>query len=316
MHPFSNRLIADDQFFLTRDAIAAGLDDKAIARRVRAGDWVRIRHGAYTTREHWSALAAQGRRRLVARAAYRTAGTPVLLSHTSMLDELGLAVWDMPDGVHLTRLDQKAGRRSAGVIQHRGLARASDVTRRNGMWMTSGTRTALDCLTLTGVERGLVLAWAVLKAKETTLDLLREGARASTYRPGSLSEHVVLSLLDGRLESVAECRALFLFWNENLPMPELQYPVFDRNGRLVAVLDFAWPRLGVFAEVDGKIKYTDPDREGETAVDVVLREKRRDQLVTGLTGMRGIRLDWHDLGQSARTAQRLRSAFADRPWAA
>ena len=97
--------------------------------------------------------------------------------------------------------------------------------------------------------------------------------------PGSLRHRVVLRLADGRIESVGESRFFYLCWKQGLPLPIPQYEVYDDNGRLVAVVDFAWPELGLFVEFDGKIKYRAPDRDGETVVDVVLREKRREELV-------------------------------------
>ncbi len=93
-------------------------------------------------------------------------------------------------------------------------------------------------------------------------------------------------------------------------MPIPQYEVYDDNGRLVAVVDFAWPELGLFVEFDGKIKYRAPDRDGETVVDVVLREKKREELVCRITGWRCLRVVWADLYQPAHTAHSCRAVPA------
>ena len=44
-------------------------------------------------------------------------------------------------------------------------------------------------------------------------------------------------------------------------------------------MDFAWPEFGVFLEFDGKEKYTKYLKEGESVVDAVLREKKREELI-------------------------------------
>lgn len=97
-------------------------------------------------------------------------------------------------------------------------------------------------------------------------------------------------------------------------MPEPQYEIKDANGRVVARVDFAWPELGVFLEFDGMVKYQKPLREGETASDVVVREKQRQDLICRLTGWRCIRIVWADLAHPERTAALIRSVLfpADR----
>jgi very-short-patch-repair endonuclease len=54
---------------------------------------------------------------------------------------------------------------------------------------------------------------------------------------------------DKRAESPMESEARLLFIDSGLPMPELQYGIVDRYGRLWRV-DFAWPEAMVVAEYD------------------------------------------------------------------
>ena len=127
--------------------------------------------------------------------------------------------------------------------------------------------------------------------------------------PGSLKHRVVLKVADGRCESVGEHRTLLLIWRQGLPAPIPQYEVFDpETGELVAIVDFAWPELGVFLEFDGKVKYQKLLKEGESPSDVVVREKRREELVCRLTGWRCIRIVWADLYRPERTAAAIRCA--------
>ena len=62
----------------------------------------------------------------------------------------------------------------------------------------------------------------------------------------------------------------------------------------------------MFGEFDGLVKYLTPARPGESPADVVIREKKREDLIRELTGWLSIRLVWADLHRPARTAARIR----------
>src|SRR4051812_4446618 len=295
---------------LRRELIARGLGDKEIAREVGHGSLHRVRHGAYAIGESWRACDLVGRHALACRAVLRQARTRVVVSHVSGVGEWDIAQWELAlDAVHITRADQRAGRVEAGVHQHLGALRPEDIVTRNGILLTGVPRTCLDAVSLVDVEHGLVLVNDALHSELTTIEELAECARYMEQWPGSLRHRVVLRLANGRIESVGESRFFFLCWDQGLPLPIPQYEIYDDSGRLVAVVDFAWPELGLFVEFDGKIKYKAPDRDDETVVDVVLREKKREELVCRITGWRCLRVVWADLYQPARTAATVRSMF-------
>ena len=94
----------------------------------------------------------------------------------------------------------------------------------------------------------------------------------------------MLRLADGRSESVGETRARYLVWSQGLPPPEVNYPIFDEHGARWPRVDLAWPEFGLFLEFDGKVKYERLLKEGESASDVVFREKQREDMICRLTG--------------------------------
>ncbi|MBB3041348.1 type IV toxin-antitoxin system AbiEi family antitoxin domain-containing protein [Nocardioides soli] len=308
--------IHDGPVMMRFELLAAGYDGSAIARMRRAGALHRLRHGAYVEGALWRSLNAAGRRRLVARATLRSARSPAVLAGPSAADELQAPVWDMGDAVHITRLDGRAGRREAGVVQHRGSMRAGDLTIRDGIPLTSGTRTAVDMIAITEPEHALVTINGLVRAGETSVELMEQRLAGMKAHPFSLNAPIVLSLVEPRCESAGETRTLMLCWRHHLPRPIPQYEVRDAAGRLVARVDFAWPDLGVFLEFDGKEKYQRYRRPGESVSDMVLREKERERVVCGITGWRCIRIVWADLLHPQRTAGRIRSTLAGQPWAA
>ncbi|RYP83584.1 hypothetical protein EKO23_18385 [Nocardioides guangzhouensis] len=273
--------------------------------------WHRIRWGAYTFEDIWASADARERHRITCRAVVRAARAPVVLSHTSAVLEYTDTFWglDLAD-VHVTRLDGRTGRAEAGVRQHRGIVMPGDVSGSGELPVMSPDRAALELTTVTDTESALVSINAMLNTGVVDLeDMLRRYESMVTW-PHSLKTGLVLRRADGRLESAGESRSDHLFWFQDLPRPIPQFPIHDASGRLVARLDFAWPALRVWVEFDGVGKYTKHLRPGETTSDAVMREKRREDLVRELTGWICIRITWADLQHPARTAARIRAAFA------
>ena len=293
---------------LRSDLIDRGYSDRAIAHLVRRGELARVRRGAFVDGPTWEALDESGRHALTARAVLRQGQTEAVLSHVSALPEYDAPVWNLPlETVHITRQDHRSGRKERGIQQHSGLLLPEDVVTRNGVLITSPTRTALDITTIADVETGLVVSNHFLHEGLTTSDELATRYALMKHWPNTLRTDLVLRLADGRVESVLETRFLHLCWRQALPSPVPQYEVRDAFGRVVARLDFAWPELGVYVECDGKVKYVKFLREGESAADAVVREKRREDKVREITGMRGMRVVWDDLYKPERTAERVRT---------
>jgi hypothetical protein len=303
----------DTGVFLRRDALADGCDDKTLSRLVRSGLLHRIRRGAYIDASVWSRLDAVGRHRITARAVLRTVHPSSVLTHVSALLELGAPVWnvDLSD-IHLTRTDGRAGRREAGIAHHRGVLSDEEVLDRHSVRVSSPARAIIELSTMAGVESVLVSANWLLHENETAGDELARAARAFDCWPGSLHTDLAVRLPDARCAWPGEARTSYLLWRHHLPKPVPQYEVRDECGRLVAVLDFAFPGFGVFLEFDGDIKYERLRRPGETLQDVIRREKRREELVCMLTGWICIRITWEDLARPAATAARLRRVFESR----
>lgn len=291
--------------FLRREALAAGFSQRSIDQLVRAGAWHRVRHGAYVVRSVWESADRDRRHALTVRAAVRQARTGVVVSHVSAVVELGAPTWGLHlDTVHLTRLDRRAGRNEAGVRQHQGVLEPGDIVDRNGLLVTSPTRTGLDITTVASTETGLCVVNHLLHTGATTERHLRDRYESMQNHPFTLRTDLVLRLADPRIESVGESRSFHLFWRAGLPMPVPQFIVRGSSDQVIARLDFAWPALRAWVEFDGRTKYGS-DRESTS--DAVFREKRREDLVREITGWRCLRLTWADLQDPMGTAARIKA---------
>lgn len=291
--------------------LAAGHNDRTIRAALRSGALARIRHGAYADGPTWAAQSAETQYAVRARAAAMQARTDVVLGHTSALPFLDAPTWGLDlSEIHLTRKDERSGRREAGVRHHGGVLLPGDVEMVHGLAVSSPTRAILEVATIGSVESTLVVANHLLHRGACTLEALESRYRGSMERwPGSLQTDLVLRLADAQIESVGETRLSYLLWREHFPRPISQLEVHD-GCDLVAKLDFALPDLGVWLEFDGRVKYERYRRPGESMSDAIVREKRREERVAELTGWRCLRVTWADLRNPAALARRLRRLIA------
>jgi hypothetical protein len=303
---------------LRRELIAAGWSDRDIKRAVRSGLIHRLRYGAYVDAALWGLLDSdRDQHRARARAVLRTAHPASVLTHQSALAEHLDSLWRLClDDVALTRTDGVAGRHEAGIVHHSGTLHLRDITVRCGVPVSSPARTAIEILTTNDSELGFCLLNALLHARRTTLDEVRDVAARTEHWPNTLGVRIALGLANPKLSSIAESRTLHLLYRESIPLPDPQVDVHDALGKLLGCVDFLWPRHGVFIEFDGRIKYQLYRRPGETLADYLMREKRREERICQETGWICIRVGWSDLENSRATAQRIRAILAKRAPAA
>ncbi len=302
-------LIDSHGIVLRREALAAGYDDNALARFVKAGLLTRIRQGAYASTPIWNSLDKRGQHDTLCRAVLKQYDGTVALTHDSAVvrhdgPTHGLVLTD----VHLLHLPGSTGRRNvAGITHHKGSVRVLDISRKDDAWLTSPARTILDVGMTRGVEAGIVVADDFIRRGLTSKDELWPVYECVKDWPGALILRLVIDRCDGRAESVGETLGRELFRKHLLPMPIPQFEVFRPDGTLAGRTDWAWPERKLFGEFDGKVKYLRFRRQGETVTQAVLREKRREDELRELTDFSFIRLVWADLFCGEQTADRVRA---------
>lgn len=298
---------------LRRELIAEGFTDRDIRAQVRAGALTRLRYGAYARTELLLEVDGVDMMRARARAVLRTAHETAVLTHQSSLAEHGVPLWGVGlDETHLTRTDGRAGRREAGVVHHRAALDPQWWGIQNGVPVVHPARAAIEVATAYGSEAGLVAACGVLHRELATVANLHDAAAAARHWPGSLGTRLVLARADGRLTNVAEARTWHLFFEQRIPRPEPQVRVLDDRGNLLGIVDFLWEDLGVFLEFDGRIKYEQHRRPGESLADYLMREKRREEQICLQKGWISIRITWADLQRPSVLARRIMKALESR----
>jgi hypothetical protein len=295
--------------FLARDAAAIGVDRKGLARLRRQGVIHRVRHGSYTSTQRWDASSANDRHLLLARSAFRTARVPVVLSHVTSVVSHTDGHWGLPlDEVDLSRLDHLAGRREAGVRQHRASPSATYVEPWSDLLRTNAARAAWEAATLLDFERSLIFINSLLHEGKTTVERLRHELVDIYQWPGTLGHELLLAECDPRIETVGETRTYCAMRGHGLPSPIPQFVVAGPSGEVVARLDFALPELKVWVEFDGLVKYEKLLGPNERASDVVLRERNRERQVEAITGWVCVRVSWSDLAHPHLLVARIHEA--------
>lgn len=296
--------------FMRRQAIAAGFAADEIDYRVRRGEWVSLRRGAYVEREIHDAMTDEERHLALIHAVVRSLDKPAVVSHVSAALLRGYPTWgsDLSE-VHVTRGDLHSPRREAGVYHHVGELLAGEVVVVDGVKVTSVERSVIDTARFTSFEAGVVTADAAFRADPAAH--ARALARLDTMRDWKGARHAgaVLAFADSRSESVGESRCRVLFHDVGLPPPDLQREFYGPDGRLIGRSDFYFEEERTIGEFDGKGKYLRSLGPDDDPGEIVWKEKKREDALRALGNEVG-RVIWIDLDYPKAVAARFRRAFA------
>jgi very-short-patch-repair endonuclease len=243
------RLAATQHGVFTRtQAVGSGASSGVIEWRLANERWERIHRGVYRL----AGVPPSWRQALLAACLAWGGGTAA--SHRA-----AAALWTIagfePGPVELTApLGSRPG--CAGIVVHQPLRLDPvDLTRRDGIPVTTPARTLLDIaavVTRSELEEALDDA---LRRKLVSISRLRWRLRqmGRSGRPGIA---ILRALVDERTrtssvpQSVFETRLLRALKEAGLPDPIVQHEIRDR-GRLVAVVDLAFPEQRIAIEADG-----------------------------------------------------------------
>jgi hypothetical protein len=210
----------------------------------------------------------------------------------------GLPLAETVDDVELTVPPGESVSAVRGVRVRRRALAACDVTRRQGVPVTTALATALDLAGRLPQEDAVVLLDRFVLAGRTNLRALDDAAQAASG-PGSRRAREAVALADGLAESPQETRVRLLLHRCALPRPIAQYTV-RHEGRFVARVDFGWPEQRLAVEYEGVW-------HGERQQ--VARDRRRLNALLA-AGWRVVFITAEDLRRPERLIRRIAAALA------
>jgi hypothetical protein len=260
-----------------RQLAAIGIRGTSVKRRVASGRLVRLYRGVYAVGH---VQRTRGARWI---AAVMASGQGTVLSH---LD--AAALWGIYQSraraIHVTTTAQSV-RRLPGVQVHRArnLAR-EDMTRKDGIPVTTVERTLIDLTDMLTVDRVLR---AIREAEYLSLldhpTLTAAVQRANgRKRLGALSEALVRHAPGQMVLGELEHRFLQLMHGAGLPDPETNVTV--KTGRRTYTVDCLWRAECVAVELDG--------RAAHIRAAAFEEDRARDAALAAI-GLRPLRFTWH-----------------------
>lgn len=265
---------------------------------------MRLHRGLYLPREVWDAAPEQERYRWRAAAQVTSLKAEVAVSHGSAAVLLGLPLWgQQPTRLHLSLTGPGRGWRREGYTVHRSYGEGS-VVPDSAPPVVLPVLAALGLAETDGFLAGVTALDAALHRGLTTIEEARQWLGRLRRRPGMRMMTRVVEAADGLSESPLETKARLCVRLLGYRV-SLQVVLRTVDGEFVARVDLLIEELGVVIEVDGRIKYQNPD--GTASVDTFLSEKRRESGIRDL-GYGLVRLDHPDLSRPERIRARILAA--------
>jgi predicted transcriptional regulator of viral defense system len=234
--------------FSQRHLTELGVSRHVRKHRIASGRWAVVHENVY--RLVGMPLTWRGR---VLAACW--AGGPTAVASYSTAAEL----WEIPGRstapIEITCPRWRRTQQQGLLVHESGALKPVDWSLVDGIPVTTAARTIFDLARRPG-HRTIDLAIGTALRREVTtvseltatLDRLARRGRAGTLKFREALERHTSD--DALTESEAEHALLRLFANHGLPQPVPQYEIRDRDGRLVARADFAYPDLKIAIEYD------------------------------------------------------------------
>jgi len=304
------------RLLLSRDRNLYGLVPNELAKRVKAGGLVRIRHGVYVDGPTWRGLKPWEQYRLRIQAAAETFEKPAIFARHSAASVWGIPTIGLHHPVQALTWKNDGGRSRAGVSRHFAARTGLAVVTVEGLLVTDRIRTVLDLAAFIPFTEAIAPLDHVLRPDPvrrlpalTKTDL--EGGIGSIYSTAAGRRiRSAIAFADPASGSAGESWSRALIHVAGFESPVLQHRFSDSAG-LVGYTDFYWKESRVVGEFDGEEKYLKPEfLRGQTASQAVVAEKQRENRIRAL-GINVVRWDWADL-KSGRLEDKLVAAGVGR----
>lgn len=218
----------------TTEQLLGLMSYRTLVRRIRDGKVIRVWRGVYA--DHPPTID-----RL--RALELLSGKSIIACMHTAAELRGFAT-ESDDRIHI--LDPGVRMRvSAELMVHQRIG--APINSIQGLLTTTPAWTAVEIARTLRRPRALAALDAVVFKRCCTQAELCAAVDAQKGRRGIVAIRELIEYVDGRSESPLESEARLVFIDGGLPMPELQYEILDRRGRLWRA-DFAWPHAKVVVD--------------------------------------------------------------------
>ncbi|MGH3644646.1 MAG: hypothetical protein ACRDUX_37160 [Mycobacterium sp.] len=221
----------------TTQQLLAVMTYRTLARRIRDGRLFRVTHGVYAQRppDTLAKLAAVD----------LLSGQDIVACMHTAAQLYGFDT-ESDDRVHILDPGVRI-RPSAELMVHQRIG--APLKKIDGRLATAPAWTAVEIARTVRRPRALAVLDVVLFKQCATVADLRAAIDEQKGRRGIVKVRELIDHADGRAESPMESEARLVFIDRRLPLPELQYEIIDRHGKLWRV-DFAWPDARLVAEYE------------------------------------------------------------------
>ena len=261
-----------------------GVDRNKARRMARAGHWVHLARGSYWVGRHSGGPSLHAR----VRAVLLGCGPQVVAAGPTAARLHGIQGLPKDDGtLHLAAPNGHEVRSRKAIHVRRTTVLPSDCMLIRGIPLTNPARTCADLL----LELPRVEAVSTLDSA-LQLGLLghagcHDVAAHLSGRHGAQQARDRLSLADGRAESPLETRVRLVCLDGGLPLPLLQWRIWDPQYGYTFRIDLGWPQQLVGVEADGKSPHALPQ--------AVYKDRfRQNRLAALVPGLALFRFTWAD----------------------
>ncbi|HEU0192117.1 MAG TPA: hypothetical protein VFR17_12745 [Mycobacterium sp.] len=246
MHSGALSLLHESGGFATTAQLLTVMTRQELDVQVRNGGLIRVWYGVYAAVEPdlLGQLAALDL--FMGLRAVASMGTAAALYGFDTEDTSRVHVLD--PGVRM--------RPSKDLMVHQRIG--APLRRVEGRLATAPAWTAVEVARSLWRPRALATLDAALHVGACTTGELAATVAEQKGRRDIVKVRELIGYADGRAESPMESEARLVFIDGRLPMPELQYSIVDRYGRVWRV-DFAWPEQKIVAEYDSIKWHVGPD---------------------------------------------------------
>jgi hypothetical protein len=229
-------------------------------------------------------------------------------SHTTAAELLQLR---MPEnwhdgGLHVSSIRPDRAPRGRGIIGHQSRRRGSSTVA--GLAVTGAVEAWLECGGILSVDDLVVMGDGLLRRRDphATLDQLHTAVDRQRGQRGYLKLSAAVPLLRAETDSARETMLRLILERAGLPEPEVNAPILDEYGQVIAHGDLVYAEFKTIVEYDGGQHRTD---ERQFSIDI----ERIDMLIE--LGWRVIRVDKRLMARRAVLIGKVEAALRQRGWA-